>query len=87
MRATAIVLGLLTFASLTACDGDAQTTPPDPAGRTYISTSVEGDPIPGGGPLVLGFTDPDASPSTPDAIKAAPTSTCPAGRWWQVRSQ
>ncbi len=58
MRTTATVLGLLTFASLTACDGDAQTTPPDPAGRTYISTSVEGDPIPGGGPLVLGFTDP-----------------------------
>ncbi|WP_016883125.1 MULTISPECIES: META domain-containing protein [unclassified Rhodococcus (in: high G+C Gram-positive bacteria)] len=57
MRTTATVLGLLTFASLTACGGDAQPGPPDPAGRTFVSTSVEGDPIPGGGPLVLGFTD------------------------------
>ena len=58
MRTTAAVLGLLTFASLTACGGDGQTTPADPTGRTFVSTSVEGDPIPGGGPLVLGFTDP-----------------------------
>ncbi|MDV7242176.1 MULTISPECIES: META domain-containing protein [Rhodococcus] len=58
MRATAIVLGLLTFASLTSCGGDAPTAAPDPVGRTFVSTSVEGDPIPGGGPLVLGFTDP-----------------------------
>ncbi|MFC0450664.1 META domain-containing protein [Rhodococcus jostii] len=58
MRTTAAVLGILTFASLTACGGDGQTTPADPTGRTFVSTSVEGDPIPGGGPLVLGFTDP-----------------------------
>ncbi|MFE5701692.1 META domain-containing protein [Rhodococcus sp. ACS1] len=58
MRTTAAVLGLLTFASLTACGGDAQPEAPDPTGRTFVSTSVEGDPIPGGGPLVLGFTDP-----------------------------
>ncbi|MBV6760169.1 META domain-containing protein [Rhodococcus opacus] len=58
MRTTAAVLGLLTFASLTACGGDAQTEAQDPTGRTFVSTSVEGDPIPGGGPLVLGFTDP-----------------------------
>ncbi|AWK72495.1 META domain-containing protein [Rhodococcus oxybenzonivorans] len=58
MRATAIVLGLLTFAALTSCGGDAPTSAPDPAGRTFVSTSVEGDPIPGGGPLVMGFKDP-----------------------------
>ncbi|MBC2643629.1 MULTISPECIES: META domain-containing protein [unclassified Rhodococcus (in: high G+C Gram-positive bacteria)] len=57
MRTTAVTLAFLTFASLTACGGEDQTAPPDPSGRTFVSTSVEGDPIPGGGPLVLGFTD------------------------------
>ncbi|MGW4093061.1 META domain-containing protein [Nocardia sp. NPDC004750] len=30
---------------------------PTPAGRTFLSTDVQGTPIPGGGPLTLGFTD------------------------------
>ncbi|WP_072690898.1 META domain-containing protein [Rhodococcus marinonascens] len=57
MRTTAAALGLLTFASLTACSGDEQAVPADPTGRTFVSTSVVGDSIPGGGPLVLGFSD------------------------------
>ena len=38
----------------TGCSGN----PPDPAaldGRAFVSVQVEGDPIPGGGPLTVGF--------------------------------
>ncbi|AOW92288.1 META domain-containing protein [Rhodococcus sp. WMMA185] len=58
MRTTTAVVCLMAFASLAACGGGEQAAPPDPTGRTFVSTSVAGDPIPGGGPLVLGFTDP-----------------------------
>ena len=81
MRTAATVLGLLTFASLTACGGDARPTPrADPAGRTYISTSVEGTPFPAVGRSLLEFTDPGRSPSRPDATSGNAESTCPTAR-------
>ncbi|MEV0946151.1 META domain-containing protein [Rhodococcus sp. NPDC049939] len=57
MRTTAAVLGLLTIASLSACNADEQASEVGPTGRTFVSTSVAGDPIPGGGPLMVRFTD------------------------------
>lgn len=62
-RALAILsLASLTLVALAACGDDADTssTPPptEPTGRTFISTDVEGEPIPGGGPLTLSFPEP-----------------------------
>ncbi|MGC0364714.1 heat shock protein HslJ [Rhodococcus sp. 27YEA15] len=62
MRIAAAVIGLLTLAAVTGCS--SSTDSPDsseavtyPSGRTYISTAVDGEPIPGGGPLTLDFTE------------------------------
>lgn len=43
-------------AALTGC-GQSGSSPVTPAGRTFVSTDVEGTTIPGGGPLTLDFTD------------------------------
>lgn len=56
MRIAAAVLGLLTIAAVSGCSSNSDTsdTPDsvaDPAGRVFISTQVDGTPIPGGGPL------------------------------------
>jgi heat shock protein HslJ len=63
MRIAAAVLGLLTIAAVSGCSSNSDTsdTPDsvaDPAGRVFISTQVDGTPIPGGGPLSLDFTTP-----------------------------
>ncbi|MFE3443183.1 META domain-containing protein [Nocardia sp. NPDC059180] len=58
---------LLTLAAATACSNDDDSEPagppPTPMGHTYISTEVEGTPIPGGGPLTLAFADDRVSAS------------------------
>ncbi|RDI50768.1 META domain-containing protein [Nocardia mexicana] len=41
-----------------ACSGNSNDTPaPTPMGRSFVSTKVEGTPIPGGGPMQLTFAD------------------------------
>ncbi|MEU7764684.1 META domain-containing protein [Nocardia sp. NPDC049190] len=41
-----------------SCGGpDNNVSTPSPMGRTFVSTGVEGTPIPGGGPLTISFTD------------------------------
>ncbi|MFC7447414.1 META domain-containing protein [Rhodococcus daqingensis] len=52
---------LLAAAFLTACSAESASTPSgaDLQGRTFISTEVEGTPIPGGGPLTVEFAQPD----------------------------
>ena len=48
----------LVAAAVLAVSGCSATTPagdPTPDGRTFVSVHVEGEQIPGGGPLVLGF--------------------------------
>ncbi|MFD4430178.1 META domain-containing protein [Nocardia sp. NPDC058497] len=53
-------LCVLATATGTACSSDSPKAPDDtatPMGHTYISTEVEGDPIPGGGPMTLTFAD------------------------------
>lgn len=40
-----------------ACSSPAKEPARTPMGHTYLSTYVTGTPIPGGGPLTLGFTD------------------------------
>ncbi|MFD4183312.1 META domain-containing protein [Rhodococcus sp. NPDC058514] len=54
-------LALLAAATLTACTAESASTPggEDLQGRTFISTEVEGTPIPGGGPLTVEFISPD----------------------------
>ncbi|QNG19320.1 META domain-containing protein [Rhodococcus triatomae] len=60
MRRIVAVLGLtsLSIATLAACSDDTQAQTSDPSGRTFVSTAVDGDRIPGGGPLTLGFPEP-----------------------------
>ncbi|WP_405165323.1 META domain-containing protein [Nocardia sp. NBC_01499] len=51
---------LLALLAVTACSsGDSNPKPAAPTlvGRTFVSTRVEGAPIPGGGPLNLSFKD------------------------------
>ncbi|MGW5318586.1 META domain-containing protein [Nocardia thailandica] len=61
VRTTLTVLLALAAATATAC-GSSGDEPADddtatPMGHTYISTAVDGTPIPGGGPLTLTFAD------------------------------
>jgi len=51
------ILGLLTTTALAAvcCSNSAGADDPVPNGRTFVSVRVDGDQIPGGGPLVVGF--------------------------------
>lgn len=74
MRIAAAVIGILAIAAVNGCSsnsdspGGAETTSAatssaaaagsDPTGRVFISTAVDGTPIPGGGPLTLDFTAP-----------------------------
>lgn len=50
---------VLIIAALCAagCGATGGTEDPTPEGRTFVSVNVEGDQIPGGGPLVVGFDD------------------------------
>ncbi|WP_225727443.1 MULTISPECIES: META domain-containing protein [unclassified Nocardia] len=51
---------LLALCALTACSrgGSGSANPePTPMGRTFVSTGVDGTPIPGGGPLTVTFKD------------------------------
>lgn len=63
MRYLAVLVVALVAAGLSGCaesDGSPGTTASTvPTGRTFVSTSVEGADIPGGGPLTLDFTEQD----------------------------
>jgi heat shock protein HslJ len=51
---------LLALCAISACTGSSENSPgpaPTPMGRTFVSTGVDGAPIPGGGPLTLAFKD------------------------------
>ncbi|RJO68307.1 META domain-containing protein [Nocardia panacis] len=53
-------LVLLALCALAACsrgDSEAAQAEPTPMGRTFVSTEIQGAPIPGGGPLTLTFKD------------------------------
>lgn len=56
-------LAVLTCVTLAACSNSTTAAPPPPQaallGRAFVSTSVEGTPIPGGGPLTVEFVAPD----------------------------
>ncbi|MFC4602381.1 META domain-containing protein [Rhodococcus kronopolitis] len=58
-----IGLALLAAATLTACSTSAEASDEsansDLVGRTFVSTSVEGTAIPGGGPLTVTFPEAD----------------------------
>lgn len=58
MRIVAALLGLLTLAAAAGCSesSDDGGTGTEPSGRIFVSTAVDGTPIPGGGPLTLDFT-------------------------------
>ncbi|MEU7146256.1 META domain-containing protein [Nocardia sp. NPDC046473] len=51
------LLGLLAVTACSSGDTNTNTTAPGLAGRTFLSTAVDGAPIPGGGPLTLSFKD------------------------------
>eukprot|EP01133_Synstelium_polycarpum_P023525 gene23525-28191_t len=58
MRIAAAVIGFLTIAAVSGCSAssDSPEDKTDPSGRVFISTSVDGTQIPGGGPLTLDFS-------------------------------
>ncbi|MCX5044810.1 META domain-containing protein [Aldersonia sp. NBC_00410] len=57
------LVGVPALLGITSCSNDSDSVDsapaPSPVGHVYISTEVQGPPIPGGGPLELGFTDDD----------------------------
>lgn len=57
------LVGVPALLGSTACsnsnDSVDSSSAPSPVGHEYVSTDVQGPPIPGGGPLELGFTDDD----------------------------
>ncbi|MBB5915873.1 heat shock protein HslJ [Nocardia transvalensis] len=59
MSATLRLVPVLAVLGLAvACSSGGDEAPgPTPMGRTFVSTKVEGTPIPGGGPLQLSFAD------------------------------
>lgn len=75
MRIAAAVLGLLAIAAVSGCSSNSETPDPvaDPAGRVFISTQVDGTPIPGGGPLSLDFTTPGLVAATAGCNTASGT--------------
>ncbi|EOM76258.1 META domain-containing protein [Rhodococcus rhodnii] len=57
LRIAFVLSTLVVAGTVTACVANSDASPPDPTGRTFVSTAVDGDPIPGGGPLTLTFGD------------------------------
>ncbi|MEV6426911.1 META domain-containing protein [Nocardia sp. NPDC051463] len=62
MSANFVRLGPIVLLTLwaAACTNDSENAAgpgPTPMGHTYVSTDIEGTPIPGGGPLTLTFAD------------------------------
>ncbi|WP_028476732.1 META domain-containing protein [Nocardia sp. CNY236] len=45
------------IAGCSADTPDSGADEPNPMGRTFVSVEVDGTPIPGGGPMTIGFTD------------------------------
>jgi heat shock protein HslJ len=52
-----VLLALCTVAACSSGEPDRGADEPTPVGRTFLSTGVEGTPIPGGGPLTISFTE------------------------------
>lgn len=52
---TASAVALLTVACGSGAESNDTESSDEPTGRTFVSTTIEGTPIPGGGPLVLDF--------------------------------
>ncbi|TQF73273.1 META domain-containing protein [Rhodococcus spelaei] len=73
----AAVPALLAVAALTACsNGQTPASPPpqdDLLNRTFVSTTVSGTPIPGGGPLTVEFVEPDRISATAGCNRASGT--------------
>ncbi|NMM84341.1 META domain-containing protein [Rhodococcus sp. SRB_17] len=96
MRIAAAVIGLLAIAAVSGCSSNsdspggsentstatssAAVAGSDPTGRVFISTAVEGTPIPGGGPLTLDFTAPGRILATAGCNNATGTVTFTGGK-------
>ncbi|MDI9917697.1 META domain-containing protein [Rhodococcus sp. IEGM 1379] len=96
MRIAAAVIGLLAIAAVSGCSsnsdspGGSETTSTatssaavagsDPTGRVFISTAVDGTPIPGGGPLTLDFTAPGRILATAGCNNATGAVTFTGGK-------
>lgn len=52
-----VVLGVLAALVTAGCAGTAAADDPTLEGRTFVSVAVQGEPIPGGGPVTLSFAD------------------------------
>lgn len=72
------VLAALATATLAGCSNASSAAPEPPQadllGRTFVSTSVEGTPIPGGGPLMVSFVAPDRIAGTAGCNRATGTA-------------
>ncbi|MBF6335512.1 META domain-containing protein [Nocardia abscessus] len=54
---TLVLLALCAIAACSSGEPDRGADEPTPVGRTFLSTNVEGTPIPGGGPLTISFSE------------------------------
>ena len=71
-------LAILAVAALAGCSNSESATPESPQsdllGRTFVSTTVEGTPIPGGGPLTVEFSEPNRIAATAGCNRAVGTA-------------
>ena len=56
MRLLLLLLSLIGLVAV-GCAGTTDAQGPTPEGREFVSVDVTGEPIPGGGPMTLGFAD------------------------------
>ncbi|MGW5075503.1 META domain-containing protein [Rhodococcus sp. NPDC004095] len=85
MRTLRIVgLVALAAAALSACSNSSSASPASPQadllGRTFVSTTVVGTQIPGGGPLTVSFAAPDRLAGTAGCNRATGTADFSGGR-------
>ncbi|MFD4294538.1 META domain-containing protein [Rhodococcus sp. NPDC058505] len=70
-------------AALAACSDSSTASPESPQadllGRTFVSTTVDGTPIPGGGPLTVEFVEPDRLAATAGCNRATGTADFSGG--------
>lgn len=77
-------LAVLAASLLASCSNSSVAAPQSPQadllGRTFVSTSVEGAPIPGGGPLTVSFEAPDRLSGTAGCNRASGSADFSDGR-------
>ena len=76
-----VLLALSAIAGCSSGDSSSNADKSTPVGRTFVSTRVEGTPIPGGGPLTLTFTGDKLTVTLLDKKVAQPDKPIKGTTW------